>query len=382
MSIAGSVQPELEFLRAENGIVVIHIKGDWVMGNTIPSIKEVVAAMDTKYGVQGIQFNTDRLNRWDSRLLNFLIKIIDFCSIRTISIDQGGIPSGLRSLLQLAYAVPERKEVQRMTFRRSGLTTRMGLRLDGMAKEAKQMLAFVGETCLVLVAFFRGKAHYRARDLGLMLEECGPSALPIVTLISILVGLILAFIGAVQLRMLGAQIFVANLVGLGMTREMGAMMSAVIMAGRTGAAFAAQLGAMQVNDEIDALRTMGISPMEFLVLPRLLALILMMPLLCLYADFMGIIGGFIVGVGLLDLSFTEYYYQTKAALGLNDFAVGLIKSVIFGVLVALSGCLRGMQCGRSSAAVGSAATSAMVTAIVAIVIADAIMTLVYDAIGL
>ncbi len=381
MATSASIQPTIDFLLVEHAIVVIHIEGDWIMGNTLPSIEEVVAAIDTTYSAQGIQFNTDRLNRWDSRLLNFLIKIIDYCNNQTIGIDQAGIPPGLRSLVQLAYAVPERKEVRRVTSERSGLS-KIGIRLAEMGQEAKRMLDFVGETFLVLVAFFRGKAHYRTRDLGLMLEECGPSALPIITLISILVGLILAFIGAVQLRTLGAQIFVANLVGLGMTREMGAMMSAVIMAGRTGAAFAAQLGAMQVNEEIDALRTMGISPMEFLVLPRLLALILMLPLLCLYADFMGIFGGFIVGVGLLDLSVTEYYYQTKAAMGLNDFAVGLIKSVIFGVLVALSGCLRGMQCGRSSAAVGAAATSAVVTAIVAIVIADAIMTLVYDAIGL
>ena len=259
-----SIQPTLDFHGAENGIVVIQIGGDWVMGNTLPSINEVVTAMDTTHGVTAIQFDTDKLNHWDSRLLNFLKKIIDFCSTRTISIDQRGIPPGLRSLLQLAYAVPERKEVRRITSERSG-HSRIGIRLAEMGEEAKQMLAFVGETCLVLVAFFRGKAHYRARDLGLMLEECGPSALPIVTLISILVGLILAFVGALQLRMLGAQIFVANLVALGMTREMGAMMSAVVMAGRTGAAFAAQLGAMQVNEEIDALRTMGISPMEVLV---------------------------------------------------------------------------------------------------------------------
>ncbi len=357
------------------------MSGNWVMGNNLPSITEIEAPLDTTPKIKGIQFNTEMLNQWDSRLLNFLGKIIKICDTRSIGVDQSGIPAGPRTLLQLAQAIPERKEVRRTNSPHS-MRSRIRTRLQKISQETKQMVDFVGETFLVLIRFFRGKAHYRTSDLGLMLEECGPSALPIITLISILVGLILAFIGAVQLRMLGAQIFVANLVGLGMTREMGAMMSAVIMAGRTGAAFAAQLGAMQVNDEIDALRTMGISPMEFLVLPRLLALILMLPLLCLYADFMGILGGFIVGVGLLDLSLTEYFYQTKAAMGMNDFAVGLIKSVIFGILVALSGCLRGMQCGRSSAAVGAAATSAMVTAIVAIVVADAIMTLVYDAIGL
>ena len=146
------------------------------------------------------------------------------------------------------------------------------------------------------------------------------------------------------------------------------------MAGRTGASFAAQLGTMQVNEEIDALRTLGISPMEFLVLPRMLALMLMMPLLCLYADFMGILGGFIVGVGMLNLGVTEYYHQTASAVTLTYLWIGLFHSTVFGVLVALSGCLRGMQCGRSASEVGYATTSAVVTGIVSIIVATAIIT--------
>jgi phospholipid/cholesterol/gamma-HCH transport system permease protein len=167
-----------------------------------------------------------------------------------------------------------------------------------------------------------------------------------------------------------------------MAREMGAMMTAVIMAGRTGAAFAAQLGTMQVNEEVDALRTMGISPMEFLVLPRMLALIFMLPLLCLYAVFMGILGGALVGVTMLDIAPLEYFYQTRDAVQMMDFVVGLIKSAVFGVLVALSGCLRGMQCGRSASAVGDAATSAVVTGIVAIVVSDGLLTVIYDLLGI
>lgn len=377
-----SDKPELLFRRSEKDSVVIHISGAWIIGNILPSVDLVSKSINSSGHFPNlVRFDTDKLTQWDSRFLNFLIKIITFCKEQNINIDYQGLPAGVQSLLKLAYAVPERKEARREVT--SGLwISNIGSRIIAIAQETKTMLNFVGEICLVLLAFVRGKAQYRTTDLVLMLEECGPRALPIVTLISVLVGLILAFVGAVQLSMFGGQIYVANLVALGMTREMGAMMTAVIMAGRTGAAFAAQLGTMQVNEEIDALRTMGISPMEFLVLPRLLALILMLPLLCLYADFMGILGGFIVGVGLLDLSAIEYYYQTTSAMGLNDFSVGLIKSVIFGVLVALSGCLRGMQCGRSSAAVGAAATSAVVTAIVAIVVADAIMTVIYDVLGI
>ena len=207
-------------------------------------------------------------------------------------------------------------------------------------------------------------------------------ALGIVTLISFLIGLILAFMGAIQLRQFGAQIYVADLVGLGMTREMGAVMTGIIMAGRTGAAFAAQLGTMQVNEEIDALTTMGIPPMEFLVLPRMLALMLMMPLLCVYADLLGMVAGLLIGTGFLDLSLTQYVNETRKAVDLVDLGLGLFKSGVFGALVALAGCLRGMQCGRSAAAVGAAATSAVVTGIVWIIATDGILAVLTERLGL
>ena len=201
-------------------------------------------------------------------------------------------------------------------------------------------------------------------------------------LISILLGLILGFVGAIQLKMFGAQLFVADVVGIGMVRVMGAIMTGIIMAGRTGAAFAAQLGTMEVNEEIDALKTLGISPMEFLVLPRMIALIIMMPLLCVYSDLLGIVGGLIVGVGMLDLGLIEYLNRTREALNLTTFGVGLFHSAVFGVLVALSGCLRGMQCERSASAVGYAATSAVVTSIVSIIVATAIITFVCQVLGI
>jgi phospholipid/cholesterol/gamma-HCH transport system permease protein len=189
-------------------------------------------------------------------------------------------------------------------------------------------------------------------------------------------------VGAVQLAMFGAQIFIANLVGIAMAREMAAIMTGIIMAGRTGAAFAAQIGTMQVNEEVDALITMGVSPMEFLVLPRMLALIVMMPLLCLYANLVGILGGFVVGTGMFDISFTQYMEQTRLALNLTHFGLGIFKSAVFGVLVAIAGCLRGMECGRSASAVGDAATSAVVTSIVLIVVIDGIFAVITNIIGI
>jgi phospholipid/cholesterol/gamma-HCH transport system permease protein len=194
--------------------------------------------------------------------------------------------------------------------------------------------------------------------------------------------LILAFVGAMQLRMFAAEIYTANLVAVAMAREMSAIMTGIIMAGRTGAAFAAQLGTMTVTEEIDALKTLGFSPMEFLVLPRMLALLMMMPLLCLYSDLMGILGGFVVAVGMLGITPELYYNQTIGSLRLTSLAIGVVKCSVFGAVVALSGCLRGMQCGRSSAAVGTAATSAVVTAIVWIIALDAVFAVITDILGI
>ncbi len=265
---------------------------------------------------------------------------------------------------------------------REPFLSRVGAGTLAAGRSAAEMLEFIGASTMAMVRFFLGKAQFRRSDLGLIIQECGAQALPIVSLISLLVGLILAFVGAVQLKLFGAQIYVADMVGIAMVREMGAMMTGIIMAGRTGAAFAAQLGTMQVNEEIDALTTMGISPMEFLVLPRMLALILMMPLLCLYANLMGMLGGVIVGIGMLDIAPMQYFVETRASVNLANINIGLFKSVVYGVLIALAGCLRGMQCGRSAQAVGDAATSAVVTSIVFIIVSDGLMAVICNALGI
>ena len=182
--------------------------------------------------------------------------------------------------------------------------------------------------------------------------------------------------------MFGAQIYVANLVTTGMAQEMGPLMAAVIMAGRTGAAFAAELGTMQVNQETDALRTLGVDPIEFLVVPRMLALMLMLPLLACYAIMMGILGGWIVGVTVFDINPLQYAQQMRQMIGVADFAGGIFKAAVFGVIVAVAGCLRGMRSGQDAAAVGNAATSAVVTSIVGIVVADAAINVIYHVLGI
>ena len=378
--LAAGQPPEMNISRDTNTTLQLRLAGNWRIDQPLPSIEELEKRLKSDPQVQKIAFDTTRIAGWDSILLTFLIDISHLCTQSKITIDHAGLPDGVPQLLTIAAAVPK-KDTGRDAAR-AGFLTRVGEKTTVFFQSAVDLLGFIGDAFVTFIKMFGGKTRFRGYDLVLLIRQCGADALPIVTLISLLVGLILAFVGAVQLAMFGAQIFVANLVGIAMVRVLGAVMTGIIMTGRTGAAFAAQLGTMQVNEELDALEVVGISPMEFLVLPRMLALILMMPLLCLYADFMGILGGLIVAVTMLDINVMEYYNQTISAVRFNDFFIGLFHSAVFGVLVALTGCLRGMQCGRSASAVGQATTSAVVTGIVSITVATAIITVLCSMMGL
>jgi phospholipid/cholesterol/gamma-HCH transport system permease protein len=367
--------------RTDQATLRLHVSGRWKIDGTTPSADETLQQAQSQQGLTRITVDAQQVAAWDSTLITFLLRLKTHCSQKGLTFDPQGLPAGIQGLLKLATAVPAREGARR-TEDKEPFLARLGDSALRVKNEAAEVLSFIGEAFLALCRFFAGRAQFQRADLLGFIRDCGPQALPIVTLISLLVGLILAFVGAIQLLMFGAQIYVANLVAVAMVRVMGAVMAAVIMAGRTGAAFAAQLGTMQVNEEIDALKTLGISPMEFLVLPRMLALVIMMPILCVYADIMGILGGLIVGVGMLNLGLIEYLNQTKASLSLSYFWIGLFYSAVFGVLIALSGCLRGMQCGRSASAVGEATTSAVVTSIVAIVVATALITFAFNVIGI
>jgi len=358
---------------------VLTLSGQWTVGNARPQFGEIAHKLTGRNGSARLGIDGANLSEWDSSLIVYLLKVIDHCRGAGIELDLSGLPSTAVQLVDLAKRVPPKDTAR--TIEKKGFLQVWGEAGIAFVLAARDMLGFIGESMLAFMRLVSGKSRMRFSDLMEFLDAAGPQALPIVSLISFLIGLILAFVGAVQLRMFGAQIYVADLVGLGMTREMGAMMAAIIMTGRTGAAYAAQLGTMQVNEEIDALETTGIDVMDFLVLPRLLALMITMPMLCLFANLMGILGGALVGVSLPGINVVQYFNQTVAAVGLVDISIGVFKSFVFGVLVAMAGCLRGMKCGRNSTAVGQATTSAVVTGIVAIVVADSLMTIIFDALG-
>ncbi|MBP1748696.1 MAG: transporter permease protein [Deltaproteobacteria bacterium] len=362
-------------------VLVIRLAGSWTTADEPPDDHEIAGVLESGPPPRTVRFDASGLSGWDSTLLTFLVEISRQCSRLGIFLETDSLPEGAKRLLKLASAVPERQGASR-EFRKEPFFSRIGEQTLHFLASITEMLGFLGDASCAIGRFLTGRANFRRADLILFLEESGSQAFPIVSLISLLVGLILAFVGAVQLKTFGAQIYVADLVGIAMVRVMGAIMTGIIMAGRTGASYAAQLGTMQVNEEIDALRTLGVSPMEFLVLPRMLALIIMMPVLCVYADVMGILGGLIVGVLMLDLNPVVYLNQTRAALSLTNVWIGLIHSAVFGVIVALAGCLRGIQCGRSASAVGHATTSAVVTGIVSIIVATAIITIICNVLGI
>ncbi len=355
--------------------------GSWLLAHGSSLAGDTEQLLKARSDIRRISFDGTGITDWDTGLLTFLARVYRQAARQGIDIDPAGLPDGARRMMALATEVSPKQGTGKYTGD-VPLLQRVGLLALAMWRAAPEMLHFLGEVTLSLGRLVRGKARFRRADLMLVIQDVGPNSLPIIALISFLVGIIVAYMGAVQLAQFGAQIYIANLVGLGMTREMGALMTAVIMAGRTGAAFAAQLGTMQVNEEIDAFRTLGFNPVDFLVLPRMLALVLIMPALVLYSDIVGITGGMFVAVTAFDIGTFEYYQQTVRSMEWTHIWGGVFKGTVYAILIAFSGCLRGIQCGRSAQAVGEATTSAVVTSILFIVIAGAVLTILYQQLGI
>ncbi|MFH1020235.1 MAG: ABC transporter permease [Pseudomonadota bacterium] len=369
---------QLDTRRSGDDLLEVSCIGRWCQDQDLPAAGVILAELGDG---RRLSFNTGQLSSWDTGFLAFLREVFALCAERGVGIDQEGLPKGVRHLLAMAAAVPEQKAARRSSTRQS-LLFQVGAATMAFFRGAPEMLYFLGEITLSFGRLLKGRARFRLSDLWWEIEEVGPRALGIVSVISFLVGLILAYLGADQLRMVGAQIFIADLVAIGMVREVGALMTGIIIAGRTGAAFAAQLGTMQVNEELDAFKTMGISPVDFLVLPRMLALMLMVPLLTMYAGFAGMLAGLLVSATIFDIGMFEYYTETLRALELKHFLVGLTKGSVYGAMVAYAGCLRGMQCGRSAESVGEAATSAVVTGILLITISASLLTIIFYRLGI
>lgn len=374
-----SSSPRFDLTTDGQDHTVLLLSGDWVQGQSHSSFSELQNKLDT-IAPRKLVVDGSALTQWDSILLAFLLQCFNFCREKEIVFDCRDLPTAANSLLQVATAVPAQAPP---TNENLPWYTAFDLRL--FFREAKQTfretVEFIGELASALGHLFTFRANTRFSDFLRFCHQSGPDAFAIISLTSILVGMILAYLGAEQLRQFGAEVYVADLVVVGTLREMGVLMTAVVMAGRTGAAFAAQLGTMQTNEEIDAIVTMGISPMQFLVVPRILSLVVMMPLLTLYSNMLCIIGGGIVA-GSMGIAPLLFINEGKDALTLAHLNVGLLKSVVFGLLIAVAGCRAGIKCGRSSAAVGKATTEAVVTGIVYLIIADAAINILFQQAGI
>jgi phospholipid/cholesterol/gamma-HCH transport system permease protein len=362
-----------------DGALTVHLAGSWVLGRALPRPAEVVRRLEAR-GVTGVRYDAGPLRTWDTSLLAFARTVEAAAAARGIRTERDGLPSGLVRLLALVESAP----VRRVTTAHDpdpAFVEHLGLTTLAAGAWIREFVAFTGEIVLSLGRMLRRRAQVRGMDVIGEMQRAGIEALPVVTLVTFLLGLILAFVGAIQLEMFGASIYVADLVGVGMVRDMAALMTAIVMAGRSGASYAAQIGTMQVNQEVDALQTFGISPVDFLVLPRVLALTLMVPILTVYADVVSILGGASVSLSMLGLSATAYYQQTINAVTVGHLAGGLLKAATYGWLVATAGCFQGLHAARSSAGVGEAATTAVVRGIVSIIAACGVYAFLFYLLG-
>jgi phospholipid/cholesterol/gamma-HCH transport system permease protein len=364
--------------RMQEGRMVLSLSGDWSARNEV-ALAHAPGLLLEHSDIQAILFDSSNLGSWDSSLIIFLLSVREVSRRRHIVIDLTGLPAASRRLLALLPAEPPAAIA---TLARTGLVQWVGGWLIGRWLDAVAFTTLVGEAALRTVPALRGKARTRAHDLLAGIHDAGIAALPMVALVNILVGAIVAFVGGIQLRRLGAEIYVSNLIGVTEVREMAPLVTAIVMSGRTGSAYAAEIAAMQGSGEIDALRALGVPIFDYLILPRVTALTVMMPLLCTYAGALGILGGFAVAVDMMHISAGAFMTHLRAAVAGTDIFLALVKSVVFGSWVATTSCRIGMKAGHSATDVGHAATAAAVSGIVGVIALDALFDACASALGI
>jgi phospholipid/cholesterol/gamma-HCH transport system permease protein len=393
---------------------VVKLTGNWTLRTGFPRAEVLLAELfpdgeaagiagaadaaaqnNSDVGPFSVSFDCSALGRFDSCLPAFLLamlrkdiarelvfdvatlppgaaKILALASARAVHTDGAAAPGGVRPE-ETGGALPARRVAGETLFFRIGSWGAETLRSWAKAFD------FIGQTTIAFGKLFRGRARCRFRECWFFIQTCGVDALPIVGLVSFLTGLILAYVGVLQMRQVGAIVYVPSGVAISMMREMGVLMASVVLCGRTATAYAAQLGSMQVSEEMSAYRSMGVSPVEYLVLPRMIALVFMLPILTLYANFAGIVGGLVVTTSM-GVTLEQSYNRMALVMTVPSFTSGLIKASVFAVLIGWSGCFRGMVCGKSSQAVGDAATSAAVLGITLVIIADALFSVLFNVI--
>jgi phospholipid/cholesterol/gamma-HCH transport system permease protein len=378
-SRSNRLAPALQTLfRTQGDELVVQMPGRGIEPSWLASPLEDLG-LGAGGGVRAMRVETPVDWRWGTADAAFLARVVQQLDTPQQQIRIHGLPQDLYNLLALARAKPSFGAV---TTAQPGFVARVGLLGVDWARNLHAFVNLLGQVVLLLLRFITGRAKIRDSEMVEVLAESSSRALLIVGIVNLLMGSILAFVGAVQLKPFGAGIYVANLVGIASARELTPILTAIVLAGRTGASFAAHIATMQGNEEIDALTTLGVSPVEFLVLPRVVALSLLMPLLFVYGCALAMFGGLCVSVPFLDISAVTYTAQTQHAIGAAQFVIGGLKAFVFGALVALLGCHFGLRAERSAAGVGAATTMAVVSSIVAIIAVDAVFAVCANALGI
>jgi phospholipid/cholesterol/gamma-HCH transport system permease protein len=354
--------------RIDGGTAVLTLAGDWTDLDAIHQA-DLAGQIIDRDGLQALSLQVSEPLRWNSALLVFVSTLQRRAAERALAIDDSGLSASSRDLLQLAAMTPVTPAVPARPVTLLGSLGGWTLQQGALWSSAVSLL---GDQILATLHWIRGRARTRGVDLLINVRDAGIAALPMVALVNLMVGGILAFVGVVQLRRFGASIYVADLVGVGVVREMAPLMLGIVMSGRTGSAYAAELASMQGSEQTDALRALGIPIRDYLVLPRVSALCAMMPLLYLYAGAIGIGGGFVVAVTMLKISPEAFISQLRSAVTGAELVFGLTKSLVFGAWIGITGCRLGLAAGRSTTEVGHAATAAAVTGIAGVIVLDAL----------
>jgi phospholipid/cholesterol/gamma-HCH transport system permease protein len=354
----------------------LNLSGDWLTRSELPAPDSVAPILNTP-AMASITLATESLAKWDSTLLAFLSDLRQGAKAHGIALNEAGLPRSAQRLLALLPA----QHAPSPMVKTVSLRAWIGGRTINSWVELVAVTGMLGEAILRAGSALIGRSRMRWVDFLACTRDAGISALPIVLIVNILMGGILAFVGAVQLQKFGADIYVANLVAIAVVREIAALITAIVMSGRTGGAYAAHIATMLGNEEIDALRAVGVPLSDYLILPRIAALTLMMPLLYLYGSLAGIFGGFLVSTAMLHLAPLTFLDHVQAAVGVSQVVYGLVKSMVFGLLIAITGCRIGLRAGRSAADVGRAATSAVVVGIVGVIALDAIFAVCANALN-
>ena len=361
------------------GGLSLTIEGRLDSATTAKVWREATSAIE-KMSPNRVVVDASKINYCDVSGIGLLVEILRRQQMRGGEAEIRGLQARFQRILDL-FDPAKFRDAETEKRESVNLAEEVGKTVYRIWQDAYDLIVFVGEVFVSLVYAFRNPRRVRWKDAFLVAETTGVNALPIIALVSFLVGLIMGFQAVIPMRQFGAEIFVADLVGLAILRELGPLMTAIVLTGRSGSAFAAELGTMKVNEEIDALNTMGLDPVRFLVVSRVIAALAMTPLLTIFSDLIGVMGGSLV-LRSLGYPFITYWNQVLSAVSYTDFLSGLVKSLVFGITIAGIGCLRGLQTKIGATAVGESATRAVVSGIVLIVIIDGVFSVVYYYLGI